>query len=1146
MKRRLPVLLLALAGLAPALADAQIQHYALVPPSSASALAVSQIFKLSDGSVLDLGGSLTLGADGVAASPDGSGFYLAGSDGMVRYVSRTTGAVSLLASLGTPLAAIAASPDATKLYVTQNPAGVGQVVIVDVETGSIDATIPTPLGTQVSDIAVSSDGTRAYMLVPSSASVWPLDLASRTFLPAPLTASALVSAIALSPDGRYVYATGYDTGTSTGHLSTWDTTDPGLAPVHDQPVVGAVLGALAITADGRYAFVSDETAGQLHKIDLSAHTIVESIAGPVMPSRVGVTDDGTRVVSGGGLLLAGQINIYTNPPFSPALALERSVPAPASSRFGRFISPNIIESLTTAPAPLEMLDVNGEATLTALGFGRFLPFKYGIVKLTGHLTTDRQLHLMEPGGAIVPNGFDAVFTGSISGKGMFQVEGAGSVHVQGRTFHDETVVGGGGRLMLDSSHAGSILVRNGTLILKAKVGDTLTTQTALVALGAAGDPATTVGVQGGTLGAATMLLLDVFVDTDGTVTCDRLRGGQTITLNQPTLNLMLQGSVAPTVGATCTIVSDTAGSFAGIAQGATITVGGHPFEISYTGGNGHDITLTALANNPPTNGAPTIAIVGATDETIQEGDLPTARALLVGDDLTPVGSLTLTGTSSNQALVPDAAIGFSGMSASRTVIAYPEPGVTGQATLTLTVSDGTRTASTSYTLTVLPNTITYHLAEGATGAFFRTDLLIVNPSAQPVPARLEFTTVTGALVTQDVTLDPLSRRTIRLNDITGLESTTFATRVLSLNGARLAVERTMSWDAAAYGAHTEKATQAAGRKQYFAEGAQGFFKTYFLLQNAGEQTNVARMTFLLEGGGRVERERELPSHGRVTVDAGDVLELAGRAFSTVVTFQHPGLAERSMYFGTTPFLAGGSGAAGVAKPSSEWYLAEGATGSFFSTYLLVMNPNDEPAEATFTFMRETGGVIVTVTRTIPGNSRVTIDPAEEDVAVAATTFATTVTSDRDLVVERSMYWPKQEWTESHASAGEPDLDYAWALAEGRVGGADGAQTFVLLSNPGDHEASVELRFVRDAAEHGGQPQTPIQKTVPVPAHGRVTVAVTGPDSDVPALMDETFGVVIDSNRPITVERSIYSSPNGATWSSGTNAAGTRLFGRGPV
>jgi hypothetical protein len=109
----------------------------------------------------------------------------------------------------------------------------------------------------------------------------------------------------------------------------------------------------------------------------------------------------------------------------------------------------------------------------------------------------------------------------------------------------------------------------------------------------------------------------------------------------------------------------------------------------------------------------------------------------------------------------------------------------------------------------------------------------------------------------------------------------------------------------------------------------------------------------------------------------------------------------------------------------------------------------------------------------------------------------------------------------------------WALAEGRVGGDDGAQTYILLSNPGSTAGVATLTFLRTDG-------TTLVKTVDVPAASRVTFGVTGPDGAAPELVDEAFGTLIESTQPIVVERSFYTNANGVIWAAGTNATATAL------
>jgi hypothetical protein len=82
-------------------------------------------------------------------------------------------------------------------------------------------------------------------------------------------------------------------------------------------------------------------------------------------------------------------------------------------------------------------------------------------------------------------------------------------------------------------------------------------------------------------------------------------------------------------------------------------------------------------------------------------------------------------------------------------------------------------------------------------------------------------------------------------------------------------------------------------------------------------------------------------------------------------------------------------------------------------------------------------------------------------------------------------------------------------------------------------ATATLTFLRTDG-------TTIVKTVNVAAASRVTIGVIGSDGAVPELVNESFGTLIESTRPIIVERSFYRNANGVIWAAGTNATATAL------
>ena len=110
------------------------------------------------------------------------------------------------------------------------------------------------------------------------------------------------------------------------------------------------------------------------------------------------------------------------------------------------------------------------------------------------------------------------------------------------------------------------------------------------------------------------------------------------------------------------------------------------YEYTTGGGTGNTApTITPVANQSGTSG-------------VAAGPY----AFTVGDAETAVNSLTVSGVSSNLTVLPSANIVFGGSGANRTVTLSPAAGQTGTTVVTLTVSDGVASASSSFSLTVMP------------------------------------------------------------------------------------------------------------------------------------------------------------------------------------------------------------------------------------------------------------------------------------------------------------------------------------------------------------------------------------------------------------------------------------------------------------
>jgi subtilisin-like proprotein convertase family protein len=454
--------------------------------------------------------------------------------------------------------------------------------------------------------------------------------------------------------------------------------------------------------------------------------------------------------------------------------------------------------------------------------------------------------------------------------------------------------------------------------------------------------------------------------------------------------------------------------------------------------------------------------------------------------------------------------------------------------ITVTATDDDGETATD-TLTVNLDALTYVLAEGSTG-FFDTVVALANPNSVQARTTVTFVKPDGSTIVQSHTLPPTSQTSITVGDIAGLESMPVSTIVASLDMLPLGVERTMMWDTSGYGGSSGEAIGQARTRWLFAEGAQGFFNTYVLVINPTNAATTATVTFLPEAGGApVVRTYPMPALSRLVVDADSVQEIRNRSFGIVVEATQPIVAERAMYFGTSPtaFFIGGHASVGATDPSAYWYFAEGATGAFFDTFLLFGNPGNTAAQLTLTYLLDNGQT-VTRDKTVPPNARLTV-PVEGDAPeLASANFATQVTSSVPIVAERAMYWvgAPGPWTESHDSLGVVAPGAKWVVAGGRVGQSLDYQTYILLANPSTTAAQVTITYLRGDG-------TTVTSQHTVPATSRVNVHVNGA---VPTLQNESFGARIESTNAveIMVEKSVYWNVGGVTWAGGTNVTATRL------
>ena len=208
----------------------------------------------------------------------------------------------------------------TKAYVTNS--GSTTVTIVDIASNTVSGTITGFDGP--SGFVISPDGTTAYVNNYGSAggvgsgngtTMRVVDLLSNTIINEPITVAQAPAAMAITPDGAFLYVACYVNGNpGTGVISVIQTTD--------NTVVDTISGffgpfAISITPNGEYAYVTNFGSNNfspvgttVNVVNLQSHAITATIALGTQPAGLAISPDGTLAyVSNYNTLYLGLISL---------------------------------------------------------------------------------------------------------------------------------------------------------------------------------------------------------------------------------------------------------------------------------------------------------------------------------------------------------------------------------------------------------------------------------------------------------------------------------------------------------------------------------------------------------------------------------------------------------------------------------------------------------------------------------------------------------------------------------------------------------------------------------------------------------------------------------------------------------------------
>ncbi|MHB8894823.1 MAG: beta strand repeat-containing protein [Candidatus Geothermincolia bacterium] len=410
----------------------------------------------------------------------------------------------------------------------------------------------------------------------------------------------------------------------------------------------------------------------------------------------------------------------------------------------------------------------------------------------------------------------------------------------------------------------------------------------------------------------------------------------------------------------------------------------------------------------------------------------------------------------------------------------------------------------------------WYLAEGTTAWGFSTYITIENPNTAAVTARITYMDPNAAsgkgrvFPPRDIRLPAQSQTTV--DPRWDLGNTDFSTKVQCLEGKTIAVDRTMYWlgdGAAAPEAHSSVGVTAASKTWYLPEGSSDHgFETWTLVENPGSTAAAVTLTYMTEAQGPKELKKTVPAFSRATFSMlGDI----GAADASIeIVSDVPVIAEGSVYRNNR---REGSCSIGTTAAANNFYLAEGSTAWGFTTYLLIQNPNDAPADVTVFYLTPVGPV-QEKPFAMPANSRKTI--RVNDV-LPNTDTSIQVFSPQGIIAERAMYWGEGEANEAcHASIGLALPHKAFYLPDGQT--SNGWETYTLVQNPNEIDVSIKVTYLK---QDGGAPVT---FTDTLRSNSRKTYNMA---DKVPGGRASVLVQVTDEAGTVMVERSMYWNDRGA-------------------
>ena len=191
----------------------------------------------------------------------------------VSVIDIATNTVAITIPVGDRPTKVAITPDGTHAYVPQY-SSTGIVSVIDTSTNTVVATVA--VGDHPSGVAITPDGSRAYVANTLADSISVIDTTTNTVVGSPVPVGDDGSRAYVANHNDYIVSV-IDTAANTVVESIW---------------IGWGPTGIAIMPDGSRAYVANVGPDTVSVIDTSTNTVVATVVVGDGPSSVAITPDG--------------------------------------------------------------------------------------------------------------------------------------------------------------------------------------------------------------------------------------------------------------------------------------------------------------------------------------------------------------------------------------------------------------------------------------------------------------------------------------------------------------------------------------------------------------------------------------------------------------------------------------------------------------------------------------------------------------------------------------------------------------------------------------------------------------------------------------------------------------------------------------